>query len=143
MKIIEYNSYIDLLDFLASLFIKICISKNGAKRYFSFLSFFWEKLVLPLHLAFTTWKVSKYGVFSGSYFPVFSPNMGKYGTEETPYWDTFHAVKLTHKNIQELLSIIVYHLRNIWKCYQAKLIKLLRKSYQDLNPTKICTVHHM
>ena len=31
-------------------------------------------------------KVSKYGVFSGSYFPVFG-----FGPEKTPYLDTFHA----------------------------------------------------
>ena len=40
----------------------------------------------------TAWKVAKYGVFSGPYFPVFSPNAGKYGPEKTPYLDTFHAV---------------------------------------------------
>ena len=40
----------------------------------------------------TAWKVSKYGVISGLYFPVFSPNTGKYGPEITPYLDTFHAV---------------------------------------------------
>ena len=34
---------------------------------------------------FTAWKVSKYGVFSGPYFPVFGP-------EKTPYLDTFLAV---------------------------------------------------
>ena len=33
----------------------------------------------------TVWKMSKYGVFSGTYFPVFGP-------EKTPYLDTFHAV---------------------------------------------------
>ena len=33
----------------------------------------------------TAWKVSKYGDFSGPYFPVFGP-------EKTPYLDTFHAV---------------------------------------------------
>ena len=53
-------------------------------------------------IIFTVQKVSKYGVFSGPYFPsnglnterykVFSPNMGKCGPEETPYLDTFHAV---------------------------------------------------
>ena len=36
----------------------------------------------------TAWKVSKYGVFSGPYFPEFSPNTGKYGSEKTPYLDT-------------------------------------------------------
>ena len=50
----------------------------------------------------TAWKVSKYGVFSGPYFPAFglnteylsvsSPNKGKYGPEKTPCLDTFHAV---------------------------------------------------
>ena len=30
---------------------------------------------------FNTWKVSKYGVISGQYFPVLSPNTGKYGPE--------------------------------------------------------------
>ena len=29
--------------------------------------------------------MSKYGVFSGPYFPVFGLNTGKYGPEETPY----------------------------------------------------------
>ena len=37
-------------------------------------------------------KISKYGVFSGPYFLVFSPNTGKYGPEKTPYLDTFLAV---------------------------------------------------
>ena len=36
--------------------------------------------------------MSKYGVFSVSYFPVFGLNTGKYGPEQTPYLDTFHAV---------------------------------------------------
>ena len=35
----------------------------------------------------TAWKVSKYGVFSGPYFPVFSPNIGKYAPEKTLYFD--------------------------------------------------------
>ena len=38
--------------------------------------------------AFTSWKVSKYGVISGLYFPVFGLNTGKYGPEITPYLDT-------------------------------------------------------
>ena len=57
----------------------------------------------------TAWKVSKYGVFSGPYFPafglntpylsVFSLNVGKYGLEKTPYLDTFHAVLKEEKII--------------------------------------------
>ena len=37
--------------------------------------------------------MSKYGVISGPYFPVFGLNTGKYGPEITPYLNTFHAVK--------------------------------------------------
>ena len=42
--------------------------------------------------------MSRYGVFSGPYSPVFrlsagiSPNTGKYGLEKTPYLDSFYAV---------------------------------------------------
>ena len=64
----------------------------------------------------TVWKVSKYGVFSGLYFYVFSPNTEKYGPEKMPYLDTFHTVNCsgtmshlgrishisTHKNIVHL-----------------------------------------
>ena len=45
-----------------------------------------------LHKIYTTWKVSKYGGFSGPYFPIFSPNTGKYGPEKPPYSDTFNEV---------------------------------------------------
>ena len=41
------------------------------------------------HTFITAWKVSKYGVISGPYFPVFGLNTGKYGPEKTPYLDTF------------------------------------------------------
>ena len=40
----------------------------------------------------TMWKVTKYSVFSGPYFPVFGLNAGKCRPEKTPYLDTFHAV---------------------------------------------------
>ena len=42
----------------------------------------------------TAWKVSKYVVIFGPYFPVFGPNTGIYVPEITPYFDTFHAVTL-------------------------------------------------
>ena len=48
--------------------------------------------------------MSKYGVISGPYFPVFglnteiygvfSPNTVKYGPEITPYYDTLHIALL-------------------------------------------------
>ena len=43
----------------------------------------------------TEWKVFKYRVSSGSYFPVFSANTGKYEPEKTPYLDTSHEVQIT------------------------------------------------
>ena len=36
--------------------------------------------------------MSKCGVFTGPYFPVFGLNTGKYGPEKTLYLDTFHVV---------------------------------------------------
>ena len=63
-----------------------------------------EELKQKKHI-YTAWKVSKYGVISSPYFPVFGLNTeiyfvnlhipsdtGKYGPEITPYLDTFHAV---------------------------------------------------
>ena len=51
------------------------------------------------HMCFTeifkndlAWKVFKYGVFFGPYFPVFSPTAEKYRPEKTLCLDAFHAV---------------------------------------------------
>ena len=38
------------------------------------------------------WKLSKYGAFSGPYFPIFRMNAGKYRPEKTPWLGTFYAV---------------------------------------------------
>ena len=54
----------------------------------------------------TAWKVSKYGVISGPYFPVFGLNTAKYGPEITPYLENFHAVLL-------LLGILPYLFGNL------------------------------
>ena len=61
-------------------------------------------LFLRLSKRITAWKVSKYGVFSGPYFPVFWLIYGvnlriqseykKYGPKKTLYLDTFHVVDL-------------------------------------------------
>ena len=64
--------------------------------YFLFIIF---KILSGLYQFFsdryTAWKVSKYGVFSGPYFPVFGLNTKKYGPEKTPYSDTFYAVVIS------------------------------------------------
>ena len=45
--------------------------------------------------------MSKYGVLSGPYFPVFGLNTGKYGPEKTSYLDTFHAVSVNTTYIEK------------------------------------------
>ena len=50
--------------------------------------------------------MSKYGVISGPYFPVFGLNIEKYGPEITPYLGTFHAVIMVY-SVQDLGQIIV------------------------------------
>ena len=50
-------------------------------------------------------KVSKYGIFSGPYFPVFSPNTAKYGPEKTPNLDTFHSALVILKDFLSLFRI--------------------------------------
>ena len=90
------------------------------------IHFFWKYLHLFLKyisyfimkiIQFTVWKVSKYGVISGPYFPVFNPNTWKYGPEITPYLDTFHAeihcswrwkVKKTESEFPDYFIIIKY-----------------------------------
>ena len=52
----------------------------------------------------TARKEFKYGVYSGPYFPVFSPNTGKYAPEKTPYFDTLCAVE-NHVKIERLNKI--------------------------------------
>ena len=74
-----------------------------------------HKLAFLCHLlsaAYTAWKVSKCGVFSGPYFPVFSPNKGKYGPEKTLYLDTIPTVLLSlslftrYSKISNVLSLV-------------------------------------
>ena len=53
--------------------------------------------------------MSKYGVISGPYFPVFSPtNTGKYGQEITPYLETFHAVLRLWKSLRKRPNFLTF-----------------------------------
>ena len=73
---------------------KVSISAN--KMVYAEGTILWWGLCIPSFRTiamFTAWKLSKYGVFSGPYFPVFGQNTGKYGSEKTPYMDTSHTVK--------------------------------------------------
>ena len=56
------------------------------------------------------WKASKYGVFSGPYFPVFNPNTGKCGPEISlsQYQITKSTVSVTQiKNLTRILTLSV------------------------------------
>ena len=46
----------------------------------------WASLLLMIT---TAWKVSKYGVFSGPYFPAFGLNTGKNRPKKTRIWTLF------------------------------------------------------
>ena len=85
-------------------------------------------------------KSSKYGVFSGPYFPVFGLNTGKYGPEKTPYLDTFHAeiaLKAIHVLAALLLQkqnehskakdLVVALERKLELCENGNIIKLLNR----------------
>ena len=60
-------------------------------------------------MTITARKVSKYGVFSGPYFPSFGLNTGRYGPEKTPYLDTFHAVTILTIEIMISVKIEKYN----------------------------------
>ena len=60
-------------------------------------------------------KVSKYGVFSGPYFPVFGLNTEKYGPDNTSYLDTFHAVGIGWKHPNLCPLIWSYHSKICFK----------------------------
>ena len=86
--------------------------------------------------------MSKYRVFSGPYFPVFSPNTGKYGPEKTPYLDTFHAknwkaqffvVKVYQSLSTQVLSFF-HRLRNSLTCLKIWLhVEQFTNGWEKLN----------
>ena len=98
--------------------IKFRISTNSFWK----IAYFLTKTHVNLFICskkFTAWKVSKYGVVSGTYFlvfllnteryylSVFSPNTGKYGPEISPYLETFHAV-ISVIVLQNMIRIYVF-----------------------------------
>ena len=70
-----------------------------------FLYFFnWKIMIIGIgtpkfgtcHQTFTAWNVSKHGVISGPYFPVFGLNAEKYWPEMSPFMNFFRAVIETY-----------------------------------------------
>ena len=72
--------------------VKAPILKYLQRNHSFQLTGFYMIQILLMNKSITAWKVSKYGVFCGPYFPVFGPNTGKHGTEETRYLDTLNPV---------------------------------------------------
>ena len=82
--------------------------QNGRLVHFS--RNFGKVWISEIFKASTAWKVSKYGVISGPYFPVFGPNTGKYGPEITLHLDIFHAVvELRSPNNPHWKPTIIYY----------------------------------
>ena len=77
----------------------------------------WQKSSKKNQLSSTAWKVSKYG-------PVSGPNAGKYGPEETPYLDAFHAV-----------GGIIFDL--VRKLFELSLLKIIDESVAKQEKFKI------
>ena len=55
--------------------------------------YFIKKLYKKQTINSEPWKNFKYEIFSGLYFPKFSPKQEDTDQKKTPYLDTFHAVK--------------------------------------------------
>ena len=82
--------------------------------------------------------MSKYGVISGRYFPVFSPNTVKYGPEMTPYLGTFHAVNV-FKNMDSICSVYP----RIWTTeaypgHHDLLVYVIKNEFVKVNPKIRC-----
>ena len=75
------------------------------------------KIKSPDH--YTASKVSKYGIFSGPYFPVFSLNTGKCSSEKTSYWDTTLCCSVF------LIKLVGLQAR----CFPVKFAKFLKNIY--------------
>ena len=74
----------------------------------------------------TAWKVSGYRVFSGPYFPIFSPSMGKHRLENTPYLDTFHAVAgYTHNVMKNYVILITSSFLILLRKYNSNFFQIL------------------
>ena len=70
----------------------------------------------------TSWKMSKYGVISGPYFPVFGP-------EKTPYSDTFHTVwmlliSVIYKIVVEMYQNLRESVWRNWNLYEQRNSKI-------------------
>ena len=65
------------------------------------------------------------------YFSVFSPNAGKYGPEKTPFFDTFHAVRIKRKDLETLFDEADYIIPYQVNCFVKEKHPLIRVICSD------------
>ena len=102
------------------------------------------------HRGNTVWKVSKYGVFSGPYFPAFGMNTEKYGvslciqskcrkirTRKTPNTDIFQAVELVwpkeQHHLKSWVKLKALIQRNFWVLFKTYVFKSIFKIKSNSN----------
>ena len=80
----------------------------------------------------TAWKVPKYGVFSGPYFPVFSPNAGKYRPEKNfVFKHSSRSVLIINPTLgAKVWALFLENLRQSMSLYNFK------ESIKKWNPSK-------
>ena len=85
--------------------------------------------------------MSKYGVISDPYYPVFGLQTGKYGPEKTPYLDTFHAVILSGDSpkTKRKLCLSPKMLRKITECESLGILQ--EKFYDGGSFSKVRSLH--
>ena len=93
---------------------------------------------------FTVWKVSKHGVISGPYFPVFSPNTGKYVPEITLHLGTFHSVTVLW---YAFFCLMITKLRQLNGCncfrHRENMLNRLNSLYSTYSYGKLANVLRM
>ena len=130
----RYKSWLDDSGFIARGFVERNILLEMQKNHLTLWIISWISPVMLLFVqlcckSYVARNASKYGVFSGPYFPVFGLNTGKYGPEETPYLDNFHAVLHLLKKgfIRHYLKLLL----SLTDLQQLRFNILQVKGYQD------------
>ena len=113
--------------FLVFSFILVCILLNFSYRNFNiFPSIAVVFMHLILHnsgvnrnftIAYTAWKVSKYGLFSDTYS---AQRMENTEQKKTPYLENFHALLeslICQKFILPFSFHIIFYVTSVWKQY--------------------------
>ena len=100
-----------------------------------FFIFLWPVVYSVMTHWYTAWKVSKYGAFSGLYFPSFSSNTEKYGPEITRYLYTFHVL-LQDFDWRSKILIEWADWQRLWQSRLVDQLSVTSEKYRAGNQTK-------